>query len=155
MMRTVKTLATFIFVSSGIYAVSGAYLIWRSVNLKHTLAYYGVRETTELYIFTVGTYIRVLLVAGIFFVTCGAIALIVALGLLRAKEWARRFWLGIVLMVSIINIPWLAWCYLTRDSAIEQTLQVMFTFILTAVSWALLPQHHVKSLFQPEMAQPD
>lgn len=153
-MRTVKSLAIFIIILSVIYVLNGTYLIWRSVYLKHTFAYYGVPETMELGFFTVRTYVRVLLVAGIFFATCGAIAAIAVIGLFRAKEWARRIWLGLVLAVSIISIPWLAWCYLTRDNLIEQAVQVVFTLILTAVSWALLPAHHIKSLFRPEMAEP-
>lgn len=151
-MRTVKTLAIYISILSIIYVLNGTYLIRHAIEMKRTFAYYGVPETTELYFFTIRTYFRILLTAGIIFVTCGAIASIAVIGLFRAKEWARRIWLVLVMALSIISIPWLAWCYLSGSGWIEQSVQAAFTLILTVVSWAVLPTHPIKSVFRPDMA---
>ena len=101
-MKKVKTLAGCIALLSVTYFFLGISLIYDQIKIGSTFAYYSVSETTEIYTFSIATYRKVILSGGIIFLTSGVLTSIASVGIFRAQEWARKFWLGLTILLSAI-----------------------------------------------------
>ena len=77
----------------------------------------------------------------------GVTALIIGLGLLLAKEWARIACLSALTFLLSIHIFFLALTYLVGDDPTLQVANVILTALLFLTAWSKLTRPTVKQLF--------
>jgi len=92
---------------------------------------------------------QMLLGAFTLFSIAALLTLASAFGLFRVKEWARKFWLGVVLLLAGFHLVRLAtdlhqeW-YIVAMRLVE----VVLIGLVAAVSWRQLTKESLKSVFQ-------
>lgn len=77
----------------------------------------------------------------------GAITVVMGIGLIFAKEWARVLWLMCSIVFLSIHIFLLVMFYTKGHMLGQQTLNTVLIFILIFLSWTKLLRAEVKELF--------
>ena len=73
--------------------------------------------------------------------------LLIGIGLIRAREWARTGWLGAALALLFLHCLWLVVFYSRGNTLGPTNWEIALIFVLAAVSWVYLTKPSVKRLF--------
>jgi hypothetical protein len=78
----------------------------------------------------------------------GLVTFIIGVGLLIAKEWARKLWLLCSIVLLAIHLFLLFMFYVNGLRGTQQILNVILISILLLISWTKLTRRNVKQLFK-------
>jgi uncharacterized membrane protein (DUF2068 family) len=78
----------------------------------------------------------------------GIVTVVIGIGLILAKEWARVLWLMCSIVFLAIHIFLLAMFYTDRRMLTQQVSNTALIFILILISWTKLTRPDIKELFR-------
>ena len=108
-------------------------------------AYYGVPEEIWMSNPDIAQTCGKLWNASIEFSIVSVIVLIVGLGLYRVKEWARKFWLALVLLLFVMHVARLVMDYRFSNLLLaERVAEVVLMAALAVLSWFWLWRKSIK-----------
>ena len=152
-MRQVKTISLIVFLLGLLYAAGAAFCLYQYRGITGLFEYYGISYAEQLDIDTIVKTRQMLLGAFVFFSIAALLTLASAFGLLRTKEWARKFWLGVVLLLAVFHLVRLAtdlhggWYILAM-----RLMEVALIGSVASVSWRQLTKESLKSVFRGSVA---
>ena len=80
--------------------------------------------------------------------TIGIVTLVIGVGLLLARKWARTTWLVTVIILALLHNLILLITYLVGQDLTQQLLNVLLIFFLAVLSWAKLGDEAGKVYFR-------
>jgi hypothetical protein len=152
-MRQVKTISLIVFLLGLLYVAGAAFCLYQYCGITKLFEYYGISYAEQLNIDTIVQMRQMLLGAFVLFSSAALLTLASAFGLFRAKEWARKFWLGVVLLLAGFHLARLAtdlhggWYIL-----VMRLMEVVLIGLVAAVSWRQLTKESLKSMFRRGVA---
>jgi hypothetical protein len=148
-MRQVKTISLIVFLLGLLYVAGAAFCLYQYRGVTRLFEYYGISYTEQLNIDTIVKVRQTLLGASIIFLLAALLTLASAFGLFRAKEWARKFWLGIVLLLAVFHLVRLVTDLHEGGFILAMRLmEVVLIGLVAAVSWRQLTKEPLKSVFR-------
>jgi hypothetical protein len=148
-MRQVKTISLIVFLLGLLYVAGAAFCLYQYRGVTKLFEYYGILYAEQLNIDTIIKTRQMLLGAFILFSIAALLTLASAFGLFRAKEWARKFWLGVVLLLASFHLVRFAtdlhggWYILAI-----RLMEVALIGLVASVSWRQLTKESLKSVFR-------
>jgi len=82
----------------------------------------------------------------------GIVTLVIGIGLLLLKEWARTLWLMCSLALFAIHVALFFVSYTLGDVPLLQVLNVVMIVFLGLLSWTKLTRPEIKELFHSDSA---
>ena len=138
-MERMQRLAILVLALGLIYLGVGVVSLYQHQQLLQMFAYYGVPEDVWMSNPGIAQTRGKLWNAFIEFSIVSAIVLIVGCGLYRAKEWARKCWLALVLLLYVMHAARLAMDYQLGNMLLaERVAEVLLIGTLAVLSWLWL-----------------
>ncbi len=135
-MKRVRTLAILVLALGLIYLASGIFSLYQYRSVSQLFAYYGVPDEIWMRNPDIAQTRSKLWKASLEFSTVSVIVLVVGFGLYRAREWARKFWLALVLLLCVIHAVRLVLDYrLSNLLLAERVTEVVLIGALALLSW--------------------
>lgn len=148
-MRQVKTISLIVFLLGLLYVAGAAVCLYQYRDITKLFEYYGISYAEQLNIDTIVKMRQMLLGAFILFSFAALLTLASAFGLFRAKEWARKFWLGVVLLLAVFHLVRLATDLHEGEFILAMRLmEVVLIGLVATVSWRQLTKESLKSVFR-------
>ena len=152
-MRQVKTISLIVFLLGLLYVAGAAFCLYQYRGVTKLFEYYGISYAEQLNIDSIVKMRQMLLGALILFSIAALLTLASAVGLFRAKEWARKFWLGVVLLLAVFHLVRLATDLHGGGYILAMRLmEVVLIGLVAAVSWRQLTKESLKSVFRRSVA---
>ncbi len=135
-MKRTRTLAILVLALGLIYLAVAGVSLYQHQRMFQMFAYYGVPEEIWMSNPEIAQTRSKLWDAFIEFSVVSVIVLIAGLGLYLAKEWAREFWLALVLLLCVMHVARLAMDYRVNDLLlVERMAGVVLIGALAMLSW--------------------
>jgi hypothetical protein len=148
-MRQVKTISLIVFLLGLLYVAGAAFCLYQYRGVTKLFEYYGISYAEQSSIDTIVKMRRMLLGAFILFSIAALLTLASAFGLSRAKEWAREFWLGVVLLLAVFHLVRLATDLHQEWYIVAMRLmEVVLIGLVASVSWRQLTKESLKRVFR-------
>lgn len=148
-MREVKTIALIVLLLGLLYVAGAAFCIYQYRGITKSFEYYGISSAAQVNIDIIVKMRRMLLGAFILFTVASLLTLVSAIGLFRAKEWARKFWLSVTLLLAVFHLVRLVTDLHEGGVLLAMRLmEVMLIGLVGAVSWRQLTRESLKSVFR-------
>jgi hypothetical protein len=134
-----RTLSLIVSLLGLIYLGFAAISLYQYFRVAEVFASYGISEAAQNDMPRIVEVRRIFLSGFTLFLLLGLPALIVGVGLYFRREWARRAWLVLVLLVVLLHL-----CRLVIDYhlgglwLLERFLEVLLVGVLAIVSWKRL-----------------
>ena len=152
-MRQVKTISLIVFLLGLLYVAGAAFCLYQYRGVTKLFEYYGISYAEQLNIDSIVKMRQMLLGALILFSIAALLTLASAVGLFRAKEWARKFWLGVVLLLAVFHLVRLATDLHGGGYILAMRLmEVVLIGLVAAVSWRQLTKESLKSVVRRSVA---
>ena len=131
-----RTLAFLVLALGLIYLAVGMFSLYHYRKVLQLFAYYGVPDEIQMSVPDIAQTRSKLWYAFLEFSVGSAIVLIAGFGLYLAKEWARKFWLALVLLLFVMHVARLIMDYrLSNLLLVERIAEVMLIGGLAVLSW--------------------
>ena len=135
-MKRTRTLAILVLTLGLIYLAVAAVSLYQHQQLLQMFVYYGVPEEVWMSNPDIAQTRGKLWNAFLEFSIVSVIVLIAGLGLYLAKEWARKFWLALVLLLCVMHSARLVMDYRVSNLLLlERIAEVVLVGVLTMLSW--------------------
>ena len=122
-----------------IYLAVGVFSLYHYRRVFQLFAYYGVPEDIWMSNPDIAQTRSKLWGAFMEFSITSVVVLLVGLGLYRAKEWARKIWLALVLLLCVMHVARLVMDYrLSNVLLAERIAEVVLIAALALLSWLWL-----------------
>ena len=119
-----------------IYLAFGMFSLYQYRSVSQLFAYYGVPDEIWMSNPDIAQTRTKLWKGFLEFSLVSVIVLLVGFGLYRAKEWARKFWLALVLLLCVMHAARLVLDYrLSNLLLAERIAEVVFIGGLALLSW--------------------
>lgn len=146
-MKTVRIFAVIVFLLGLFYSIAGVYMFLYFENvaqLMDSAKNAGVLELQQIDVSTWRTQVKT---TSIVLAFIGILILVVSIGLFKVREWARKFWLGITLLLVLFHGSWLLSDYYKGKMAIEDGIEVVGVSLIAIISWVSLRRVSIRKLF--------
>jgi hypothetical protein len=138
-MKRMRTLAILVLALGLIYLAVGMFSLYHYRRVFQLFAYYDVPEEIWMSNPDIAQTRSRLWDGFLEFSIFSVLVLLVGLGLYRAKEWARKFWLGLVLLLCVMHVARLVMDYrLSNLLLAERIAEVVLIAALALLSWLWL-----------------
>jgi hypothetical protein len=135
-MKRLRPLAILVIVLGVLYLAFGIFSFYHYRKVLQLFAYYGVSDEIQMSVPEIAQTRSQLLGASIEFSIVGIVVLCVGIGLLLAKEWARKIWLVLVGLLTVFHVARLVVDYrLSNFILLERIVEVMLIGALAVLSW--------------------
>jgi hypothetical protein len=135
-MKRTRTLAILVLTLGLIYLAIAVVSLYQHQQLLQMFTYYGVPEVIWMSNPDIAQTRGKLWNAFIEFSIVSVTVLIAGLGLYLAKEWARKFWLALVLLLCVMHVARLVMDYRVSNLLlVERTAEVVLIGALAMLSW--------------------
>jgi hypothetical protein len=152
-MRQVKTIALIVLLLGLLYVAGAAFCLYQYRSVTGLFEYYGISYAEQLNIDTIVKVRQTLLGAFVLFTIASLLTLASAIGLFRAKEWARKFWLGVVSLLAVFHLVRLVTDAHEGGFILAiRLMEVLLIGLIAAVSWRQLTRESLKSMFRMSAA---
>ncbi len=149
LMRQVKTIALIVLLLGLLYAAGAAFCLHQYQGVTKLFEYYGIQYSEQLKIDMIVKRRQTLQGGFVLFTVAALLTLIAASGLFCANEWARKFWLGVVLLLAIFHVARLATDLREGKFILAMRVtEVVLIGLIAAVSWRQLTKESMKNLFR-------
>ena len=116
-MKKLKALIIFIFlfgVFCSLFSVFMLFSLECNLKLWEELREAGMKGAQEIDL----TRLRAGIISqAIWYAIIGVLSIVSSVGLFRTKEWARKLWLGVLILLAGVNLYWFASSYLQGASS--------------------------------------
>lgn len=134
-----RTLSLIVLVVSLIYLGLAAISIYQYFNVAKVFADYGIPELEQVDMGRIVELRRTFLGGFIMFFIVGLPSLLVGIGLYLSREWARKAWLILALVLTVFSLSRFVLAYPFRAFwLIESVLEVILFGGLAIISWKTL-----------------
>jgi hypothetical protein len=134
-----RIIASIVLLLGGLYLALGISSFLQYRNLSQTFAYYGVSTEIQMSVPEIAEARTRMIAGAIEFPSIGILVLCVGIGLRLAWPWARRLWLGVVLLLTLFHVARLIQDYqLGTSILLMRVLEVLFAGTLAVISWRWL-----------------
>jgi hypothetical protein len=135
-MKRLRTLSILVLTLGVIYLAASAFSLYHYRSVLQLFADYGVPDEAQLSVPGVAQARSQLFGAFVAFSLIGVIVIFVGIGLSLAKEWARKFWLGLVSVLFGLHMARLILDYrLSNFLLVERIIEVLLIGGLALLSW--------------------
>jgi hypothetical protein len=135
-MKRLRTLSILVLILGGGYLAVSLFSLYQYHAVLQVFADYGVSDEVQLSVPGVAQARGQLFGAFVEFALVGVIVILVGLGLLLAKEWARTSWLPLVSVLVVIHMARLILDYrLSNFLLVERITEVFLIGALALLSW--------------------
>ena len=135
-MKRLRTLAILVLALGLIYLAVGMFSLYHYRKVLQLFAYYGVPDEIQLSVPDIAQTRGKLFGAFVEFSIMSVVVIFVGVGLYRAKEWARIFWLGLVSILFVLHVARLIMDYrLSNFVLVERIAEVLLIGTLGLLSW--------------------
>ena len=147
-MKKLKALTIFIFVSGGLcFVLSGLMLSSLETNLRtwEQLQLAGSEGAQRISVETLRTGI---VSQSIWYLVLGLLSMVSSVGLFQLKEWARRLWLGLLVVFAVASLYWFAGdCYQGRLLELDNLIGYPITALLIFGMWIYFTRQKTRNRF--------
>ena len=142
-----RTLSLIVSLLGSIYLGFAAISLYQYFRVAEVFASYGLSEAAQNDVPRIVEEVRRTFLFGFtVFLLLGLPSLIVGVGLYFRKEWARKAWLVLVLLIVLLHLGRLVVDYhLGGLWLLEGSLEVLLIGVLAIVSWKGLYRKHIVS----------
>ncbi|MBA3713477.1 MAG: hypothetical protein H0W76_13675 [Pyrinomonadaceae bacterium] len=148
-MRQVKTIALIVLLLGLLYVAGAAFCLHQYQGVTKLFEHYGIQYSEQLKIDMIVKMRQTLRGGFVLFTVAALLTLIAASGLFCAKEWARKFRLGVVLLLAIFHMARLATDLREGKFILAMRVaEVVLIVLIAAVSWRQLTKESMKNLFR-------
>jgi hypothetical protein len=148
-MREVRTISLIVLLLGLLYVAAAVVALYQYWGLTKLFEYYGISASEQLNIDSIVRMRRMLLGAIMLFTIASLLTLPSAVGLFFAKEWARKLWLVVVLMLALFHLV-----RLVADARggvaimVMRLLEVALIGLVASISWRRLTSESLKGVFR-------
>jgi len=147
-MKKVKTLALVALLLSLIYLGVAVFCFYQYHQVIKLFAHYGITDAEQMTIESIAQTRHRLSSGFKEFTIAGLLTFNVGIGLYRAKEWARKTWLGLISLLMLFHVLRLIMGYqLGTLILMERIIEVLLISLFALLSWRLLTDKAIKSVF--------
>ena len=144
-----RTLAFLVLALGLIYLAVGMFSLYHYRKVLQLFAYYGVPDEIQMSVPDIAQTRSKLWYAFLEFSVGSVIVLIAGFGLYLAKEWARKFWLALVLLLFVMHVARLVMDYrLSNLLLVERIAEVMLIGGLAVLSWFWLWRKSINAVLR-------
>jgi hypothetical protein len=134
-----RTLSLIVLLVSLIYLGLAAISIYQYFNVGQVFAYYGIPEVEQVDRGRIGELRRTFLGGFVMFFVVGLPSLLVGIGLYLSREWARKAWLILAVVLAVFSLSRFVLAYPFREFwLLESVLEVILFGWLAIISWKTL-----------------
>jgi hypothetical protein len=135
-MKRMRTLAILVLTLGLIYLAVGVFSLYHYRRVFQLFTYYGVPEEIWMSNPDIAQTRGRLWNAFLEFSIVSVVVLLVGFGLYRAKEWARKIWLVLVLLLCMMHVARLVMDYRLGNLLLtERIAEVVLIVALALLSW--------------------
>src|SRR4030095_4024622 len=87
----------------------------------------------------------------IWFAVIGLLSIVCAVGLFLVKDWARKLWLGVLILLAVISLYWLAGEYLQGLLRGEDVIGYLIIGVIIIATWLYLTREKTKQFFRRDL----
>jgi hypothetical protein len=152
--RILKIFAIGIFLIGILYLGVGAWILFTFESTLQVMELAQRSEMKEAQSFDPNSWPAGFIFNGVMYTVVGALTLVSATGLFRAREWARRMWLGVTILFALLHLFWLMSHY--RSGLIDRGDSIGLGVVSAVVvgSWVYLTKPSTVTLFQRDVDVP-
>jgi hypothetical protein len=79
------------------------------------------------------------------------LSIVCAVGLFLVKDWARKLWLGVLILLAVISLYWLAGKYLQGLLRGEDVIGYLIIGVIIIATWLYLTREKTKQFFRRDL----
>jgi hypothetical protein len=87
----------------------------------------------------------------IWFAVIGLLSIVCAVGLFLVKDWARKLWLGVLILLAVISLYWLAGEYLQGLLRGEDVIGYLIIGVIIIAMWLYFTREKTKQFFRRDL----
>jgi hypothetical protein len=87
----------------------------------------------------------------IWFAVIGLLSIVCAVGLFLVKDWARKLWLGVLILLAVISLYWLAGEYLQGLLRGEDVIGYLIIGVIIIAMWLYFTREKTKRFFRRDL----
>ncbi len=148
-MREVRTISLIVLLLGLLYVAAAGFCLHQYRGVTRLFEYYGISASEQSNIDSIVRMRQMLLGASMLFTVAFLLTLPSAVGLFLAREWARKLWLGAVLILALFHLVRLV-ADLRGDgfTLAMRFLEVALIGLVASVSWRRLTSKSLKGVFR-------